>query len=179
MEDFDIFADHPSARRSDFAELMDLLRHQVEDHDMTTEEALGIVVDMLRPGNSDNSHDVRPIFIGALYALEHGDLGQQFESVYINTMPWGIGFVIATHKGFSFATLDKAQQSAIVRSLCVTLQAGGMAATVDDDNRIRITGPDGDTMEVDIDEIVSQFRTQLDEELGPDGPDDPMQQWMP
>jgi hypothetical protein len=180
-DDFTIFGSDQDGRPGDIEEVMQLIQHYVSEHELTVEEALNILFDLVRPGSGPNSHDVRPIFVGAMYAYEYGYLSKKFESLYITTMPWGIGFSIAVEQGFKFRHLVRPEQQAIIRSLCVVLQSGGLDASLDGDGHIILTDPNGETTKMDVDEIVAQFRTQLDTALGPDGPDDddPMRRWMP
>ena len=182
-DDFEIFASDQEGRPSNIDEVMALIRHHVNEHDMTTQEALGIIIDLVRPGTGENSHDVRPLFVGAMWAHGKGYLCDQFEGIFITTMPWGIGFSIATKQGFKFDQLFKDEQNTITESLCNVLQAGGLEARLDGDNKIILTAPDGEESTMDMDDIVAQFRVELDEELGPDAgkpdPDDPMGRWMP
>lgn len=148
---------------------------------MSFEEAVGILIDIVRPGNSENSHDVRPLFAGAMFAYGQGDLVEKFGAVYLQILPWGVAFSIRVEKDMHYADLATEQQLAIVKSLCVVLQSGGMNAVVGEDGKIILTSDEGETTQVDIDSIVGQFRQELDRDLGPTGPDtdDPMRRWMP
>jgi hypothetical protein len=177
---FDIFGESDDGRPGNIEEVMELIRHSINEHGMTFEDAVGVLVDLVRPGNSENSHDVKPMFMGAMFAFGFGDLAHKFGSLYLNSMPWGIGFSIAVEHGLHFNDLPTGAQNAIVQSLCVVLQIGGLSARVED-GHIILTSPEGDESTVDVDSIVGQFREQMDKELGPDGPepDDPMRRWMP
>jgi hypothetical protein len=178
MEDdgFDIFGPSDSNRLD---EVMALISHYVSEHDMPTEAAINILLDIVRPGGSDNSHDVRPMFVGAMWALGFGYLCPKIESLYINSMPWGVAFAISTDKDFRFDHLSKTEQQGVIKSLCLMLQAGGLNARVSADNHIILTDDAGEETRMDIDTMVSQFRVEIDKELGPDRPEDPMRKWMP
>ena len=178
---FDIFGDEGPGRPGSIEEIFNLVRHSVDEHGMDFEEAVNIIIDLIRPGTSDNSHDVKPIFVGAMHAYGYGDVVEKFEAVYLTIMPWGVGFSIQVERGLRYEELEGGAQQAIVKSLCVVLQSGGMKAYVNDNNHIILTSPDGEETDLNVDDIVSQFRVQLEKELGPDGeePEDPMKRWMP
>lgn len=178
-DDFDVFGPSEHGKPGDFDEVMALIRHYVDTHDLPQSEAIDIILDIIRPGGSDNSHDVRPMFVGAMWATGFGYLCDKIESLYINSMPWGVAFSIATEKGFRFQRLAKLEQEGIIRCLCAVLQAGGLKARVNAENHIILTDDEGTESTMDIDAMVSQFRVEIDDALGPDKPDDPMRRWMP
>lgn len=178
-DDFEIFAEGEETRPGNLNEVMAMIRHYVDERHMPVETGLDILFDLVRPGNSANSHDVRQIFVGAMYAREMGHLCPKFESLYITTMPWGFGFVIAVEPGWKFDALPRTEQHAITASLCNVLQAGGMNAHLNGDDKIVVVEPGGETTEMDIDDIVAGFRIEIERELGNDEGDDPMKRWMP
>lgn len=186
MPHFDIFGESGDGKPGSLDDVMAMCRHYMEEHDMSTAEALGIIFDMIRPGNSENSHDIKGVFIGAMYAFGYGEVARRFHALYLNIMPWGIGFTISVDQDFEFYALAAGARTAIIESLAVVLRSGGMNTVVADDH-ILLTSDEGDeSLTMMIDEIVSQFTQQMDEELGPseptwrppDDPENPASKWM-
>lgn len=172
-----MFSDEGGGSPGSFEEVLSLIMHAVEDHGMTMEQAIDIVIDMVRPGQSEHSHDVRPVFTGALYALGYGVIASNFKALYLNTMPWGIAFSVGVEQDFEFYALAKDAQRAVIMSFVAVLQAGGLDATITDENQILLKSPDGESS-MTMDGIVSQFRAQLDEELGPDSDEPDGRRWL-
>ena len=63
--------------------------------------------------------------------------------------------------------------------MAAVINMGGIHAEVTDDGTIRITHDDGETDDITAESIVKQFRQQINEQLDPDAPDNPMGRWMP
>jgi len=180
MDGFEIFSDDGIGRPGGAEQIMEMINHAIEHHDMSFEEAVGYLCDMVRPGNSEHSHDVKPMFVGALFAYGYGYLCDNFGALYLNTTPWGIGFNIGVKPEFDFHNCSDDEQRAIIQGFAVVLRCGGMEVTVGADNRLIIHNPDGgENSEVSMESIVGQFRQQMDQELGPDAPEDPTKRWMP
>ena len=180
MDSFEVFSDDGIGRPGDAAQFMQLINRAVEEHDMPFEEAVGYLCDMVRPGHSEHSHDVKPMFVGAMFAYGYGHLCDNFGALYLNSMPWGIGFNIGVKPEFDFNACSADEQRAIIQSFACVLRCGGMDVTVGDDNRLIIHNLEGgDDDEMTVESIVGQFRQQIDKELGPDAPDDPIRRWMP
>jgi hypothetical protein len=180
MKEFELFSDDGLGVPGDIKSVMKLIQHAVEDHDMPFQEALGYICDMVRPGNSEHSHDVKPLFVGAMFAYGYGHLCDNFGAIYLNSMPWGIGFNIGVLPEFDFNSCSADEQRAIIQGFAVILRCGGMEVTVGDDNRLILHNPDdGEVSEMSMDSIVGQFRREMDKELGPDAPEDPTRRWMP
>jgi len=191
MDEWKIFGENEDGRPGSFEEILELTKHFVEEHDMPPYEAMGYIIDMVRPGHSDNSHDVRPIFVGAMYALGFGELSEKFGSVFVNTMPWGVGFCIGVDHDFDFHATSPEGRQAVMRSLCVILESGGMNVSLDGEQHILMQmGDDGPSTKLNIDDIVAGFRRSMDDELGetPEprlkwkdkaiDPEDPIRKWI-
>ena len=178
--DFDLFSDDGPGTPGDMKSVMELINNAIEHHNMSFEEAVGYLCDMVRPGHSENSHDVKPMFVGAMFAYGYGHLCENFGAIYLNIMPWGLGFNIGVLPGFNFNDCSDEEQRAIIQGFAVILRCGGMEVTVGGDNRLILHNPDdGEVSEMSMDSIVGQFRQQMDQELGPDAPEDPTRRWMP
>jgi len=179
---FEIFDPDGEGQPGGLTEIMALCQHAIDEHDMDIREALGYIIDMIRPGNSDNSHDVKPMWAGAMWAKGFGHVAEKVAGMYLNTMPWGLGFAIAIEPDFSYEALSAEAQRAMIESLAVVIRMGGITAEVSENNTIRVTLEDGGTSDITVDNIVGQFRKELDQELGPDAPEKGhghMGRWMP
>jgi hypothetical protein len=174
--DFELFGENTER---DLIPLLELINHAITTGEMSVYDGIGILADVIRPGHSDSSHDVKGMWVGAMYAFGHGDLCDEFGSIWLNSMPWGVGFQIAVRPGFVFADCTEAQQRAMVEAFAVVLRCGGLEAEVTSENFIRVRSPEGVESEMSTDDIVGQFRRAIDDELGPDAPEDPTRRWMP
>jgi hypothetical protein len=174
--DFELFGDHTE---NDLGPLIELINHAITEHEMTVAEGIMILADVVNPGHSESSHDVKGMWVGAMYAFGHGNLCDEFGSIWLNSMPWGVGFQIAVKTGFVFSDCTEAQQRAMVEAFAVVLRCGGLEAEVTPENYIRVRSPEGVESEMTADDIVGQFRRAIDDELGPDAPEDPTRRWMP
>jgi hypothetical protein len=176
MDGFDIFGngDEPAG----IVEVLQMIQHHVETHKMTYLDACNIVIDMIKPGHSDTSHDIRPMWTGAMFALGYGEVAHQFTALYLNEMPWGIGFAVSTEPDFEFTALSPDAQRTVMLALAACLRAGGIIVTIHDNNTLDIERPDGEASTMSMDDVVGQFRKEMEKELGPDRPDDPWKKWM-
>jgi hypothetical protein len=184
MEDWNIFGENEFGKPADPHQLFEYIDHMVKEHDMPVKQALDILIDMVRPGTSENSHDVRQLWVGAMHAYGFAEVCDSIPSMWLNVMPWGVGFAIHVDHEFNFKALSKPAQRSVIEAMAIVLRAGGMGATVNDDNEITITNDEGETSTMTVDSIVKQFRNELEEELGPDAeepknPNDPFGRWMP
>ena len=167
---------------SDMEGLLEWMNHLIEEHNESLPTVINVLVDMVRPGTSENSHDVKPIFVGALYALGHGDIAEKFAAMYLNLMPWGLGFCISVEQGFTFESLGNVKQRAIIQAMAAVLESGGMECVVTEDNTIRVLNPDSDEhTDYTAETLIGQFRQSMEQELGPDAPgrEDPTKRWIP
>ena len=58
--------------------------------------------------------------------------------MYLNTMPWGLGFAISVEKDFAFEALPEEAKRAVVCSMAAVINMGGLSE-VTEDGTIRIT----------------------------------------
>jgi hypothetical protein len=184
MKDWDLFGENEFGRPVDARGLFEFIEHMVEEHDLEPSLALDVLVDMIRPGNSENSHDVKPLWVGAMWALGFGEVCDNISGMYLNVMPWGVGFALYTEKDFSFKALSPQAQRGFIESMCIVLQTGEMNAHVDEHNHICITDDEGRVTTMPPEAIIRQFREEIETELGPDAPEpgkpnDPTRRWMP
>ena len=70
----------------------------------------------MRPGTSENSHDVKPMWAGSMWALGYGAVASQVAGMYLNLMPWGLGFAISVEKDFQFEALSDGAKEAVIHS---------------------------------------------------------------
>lgn len=174
---FEIFHEDEGHRRAaDMVEILAWMEHAVDEHHADPDEVVQVMIDLLRPGTSENSHDVKPIWSGAMWALGYGAVAEQVAALWLNTMPWGLGFAISVEKDFRFEALSDDAKHAVIRSLCAVIQMGGLKADITTEGTIRVEGMDD---EISTEHLVGQFRHEIERELGPDAPDkdNPMRRW--
>lgn len=180
MEPFEIFSSEGDGIPSNLPDTLVWLMQSIDDGKVTAREAVEVLCDLVRPGHSEHSHDVKPIWAGAMWALGYGQVAEQVKSMYVNSMPWGVGFAIAVEKDFAFEALSDLAKRACVKAMCIILQIGGLNAEMTDDGQIRIDMGDGEW--TDVDTTIGEFRQEIEDTLGPDATpkrDDPMKRWMP
>jgi hypothetical protein len=173
---FEIFDEDNRGRPEDLVGMLNWMNEQVESGEMDVVTAINALMDIARPGSSDNSHDVKPIWVGAMHAYGFGAVTAHVGGMWLNMTPFGFGFAVAVEQDFQFEALSEDAQRAVVKAMCCVLQAGSLDATVNDNGTISIKDDDGTISEVDI----AQFRREIDETLGPDATpqrDDPMKRW--
>ena len=176
MGKFEIFDEGNRGVPADLAGMLDWLNEQVESGTMDVVEAINAMIDIARPGTSENSHDVKPIWVGAMYAYGYGPVTAHVGGMWLNMSSFGFGFAVGVEPGFQFEALSEDAQRAVVKAMCCVLQAGSLKASVNDNGTISIEDDDGTISEVDI----AQFRREIDDTLGPDATpqrDDPMKRW--
>ena len=180
MDPFDIFdTNGGEGIQANLTQLLVWINDHVQSGDMDIAQAIDAMIDVVRPGTSPNSHDVRPMWAAAMWVQGYGNIAESVPAMYLNTMPWGLGFAISVENGFEFEGLPKDAQHAVIRAMCAVIQMGGLTAEVTADNTIRIHHDGGDTSDITQENIVNQFRRQIDELLDPEAPDNPMGRWMP
>ena len=182
MEDWNFFSENEYGRPADVNELLQRITQMIDEHELSPQEAIDIVIDMVRPGNSPNSHDVKAMWMGAMYAFGFPEVAEKISSMWLNILPWGVGFAIAVEPDFNFHALSEPAQRAVMESMAILLRVGGMNVTIGADKTMLITDDRGMTEKMNVESIISEFRAQLDDELGPDAPpnpNDPTKRWMP
>ena len=169
-DDFgEIFEGGPWGRPAEsLTEVLERMTEMMEEGKVALPDILEALLNMVRPGSTENSHDVLQQFIVSMYALGYGEVGKQVEALWLTMFPWGLGFHIGFNREYPVPAMSKEARKAIHAALCGILQAGSIKAVLTDEGRIRITGEDGDEHDVDINRVVAEFRDELDQELGPD-----------
>lgn len=149
------------------------LTHLIEHHEVPVSKVLEALLNILQPGSTESSHDVLGMFRVCMFLQGHGDVLEHFGAIWLTEFPWGVGFHIGIERGFSANSMSFEAKRAMIRSLCAVMQAGGINAEMTERDRIKITHNHGKEQDIDIDQVVNQFREELDEKLGPDAPIDP------
>jgi hypothetical protein len=189
----DIFDEDGVGRNaSSLEDLLGHLTHLITEHEMPTMYALEGLLNILKPGATDMSHDVMNAFRVCMFLQGHGDVMEHIGAVWLTTFPWGLGFHFGFEPDFVTDRMSYEAKHAIMRSLCAILQAGGITAELTSKDLIKITRDNGDEQSIDIDTVVSEFRSEMEKELGPDAPEEPtkpdesgkqvtdwMRRWLP
>lgn len=188
----DLFDDGEEGVASNMEEVVEHMTHLMQEHDMPLVIALDSMLNLLKPGATDSSHDVLHHFYVAMYALDHGEVAKNVKCLWFTAFPWGMGFHFGFEQGYDVGGLTKDEKRAVVKSLAAILNAVGYKAEVTDKDLLRVSRQpgeeNGETKDIDV--LVTQFREELDSELGPDapsndlprsGPDlrDWLRRWMP
>lgn len=173
----------------DIHQLIAHLDHLVNDHDMPIHLVVETVLNIMKPGATEMSHDVLQHFYVAMAAQEQLLVGKSVTTLWLTEFPWGVGFHFGFDRGIDPNAMSAEAKRAIVKSLAAILNASsaiGPIATVTGNDQLRISREGQD----DIDVVVTQFRQELDSELGPDAPHeglprdglelrDWLRRWMP
>jgi hypothetical protein len=188
----DLFDEGEAGKNADdLNEVMEHITHLMEDEGMPATLALEGLLNILKPGATDLSHDVMGPFRAAMFVQGHGEMCEHVQAVWFTAFPWGLGFHFGIEKG-KLTALSYETKRAVIRALCAVVNAGGIKAEMTDNDRIKITRDDGSKQNIDIDQVVGQFREELEQELGPDAPTKPsplprdvqgltdwLKRWMP
>lgn len=173
---------------ADMEQVMNHIDHLIADHNMPISDVLESLLNLLKPGATDMSHDVIQHFRVAMAVQGHIDAANHVKALWFTRFPWGLGFHFGFEEGFNVNGMPSEHKRAIVRSLAAILTSGGITATVTDDDLLHVKNPtEGDQ---DIEVVLTKFRQELDAELGPDAPqeglprDGPelrewLKRWMP
>jgi hypothetical protein len=189
----DIFDEGGLGRSADdLEEVLDHLTHLMTDHDMPASVALEGLLNILKPGSTETSHDVLAQFRVCMFLQGQGDVLENINALWLTAFPWGLGFHLGLDKDFATEQMSFETKRAMIRSLCAILQAGNIPAEMTDKDRIKITDPSGREQNIDIDTVISEFRSEMEAELGPDAliePTEPdqagqqitdwMKRWLP
>ena len=175
---------------SDIQEVLDHMTERIREGTVTMPECLEGILNLVCPGRTDNSHDVLREFRTAMAVQGFHEVGKKVEALFLTIFPWGMGFHLGFESEYPVKAISHDGKTAIVKSLCAILVQGDVNAEVTEAGRIRITSPEGDEQSIGIDDVVKEFRKELDQELGPSkmeqpdkGPDDDaiadwMKRWM-
>jgi hypothetical protein len=170
---FDIFdQDGDGQPTDDVRFVLERMIALMESGKCTMADGLEGLLNMLRPGSTKTSHDILQQFLVGMHVQGFGELGHQVHAIWLTTFPWGIGFHIGFNPEYPPEAMSDKGKQAIIQTLCGILQAGHINAAMTEEGRIRITEEDGTEHDVQVDHLVDQFRTEIDEKLGPDGPID-------
>jgi hypothetical protein len=151
-----------------FEDATEFLKH-VLDHLQKGEFSIDDVVDAVANmmGIKDNNtHDIiREVRFG-LVMLGEKELADKIGSAWLHSMPWGLGLRLGMEEGTPELTPEQNEKLAQVMASVLTL--GGIDATA---NGSRVHIEHGKhTSDMDISDLVSKFRQEMDQELGPDAP---------
>lgn len=167
----DIFDESEAGKNAaDLNDVLEHMTHLMTEHDMPVMLALEGLLNILKPGSTNMTHDVMGPFRAAMFVQGHGDVCEHVQAVWFSVFPWGLGFHFAIEKGVS-SSLGFEAKRAVIRALCAVINAGGITAEMTDNDRIKVTKPDGGEQSIDIEQVVDQFRDELEKELGPDAVD--------
>ena len=171
-DEFDeIFEETDHARTgAGVEEMMEHLTEMMEAGRVDGSDALEALLNLMKPGATERSHDILLQFRAAMYALDFGEVAERVPVVWLTTFPWGIGFHFGFDEDYPVPAMSKAARNAVIRSLCAVLQAGGMKATLSKDNKILIVDDEGTEQSIHVEHVIAEFREELDHELGPDAP---------
>lgn len=185
----DLFDESEDGMAADnFEQVMDHMTRLMEDHGMPVTEALDGMLNLLKPGATDSSHDILQDFRIAMAVQGHLDAARTVRALWLIMFPWGLGFHFGFDRDFDTNGMPREHKHAVLRSLAAILNAGGIEASVTDNDLLRIKQPGNPEQNIDV--VVTKFRQELDAELGPDAPfeglprDGPelkdwLQRWMP
>ena len=155
-------------------DVLEHLTRLMEEHDMPISLALEGLLNILKPGKTDISHDVITQFRTAMFLQDHGEVAEHIAAVWLTEFPWGIGFHFGFDEDYEVQAMSAEAKLAVIKALCAILRSGGIPAVMVND-RIRITHPvSGDEQDIDVESVVNQFRNEIDTELT-----DWMKRWMP
>jgi hypothetical protein len=152
---------------SDIQEIMAVMGKMIDAEVLTVPDAIEALLNLVKPGRTEHSHDIIQPFRTAMVIQGFKDVGEKVECLWLTVFPWGMGFHMGFDPEYPVSAIGHDGKMAIVKSLCAILVQGGVNAVVNDEGRIKITTDDGEEQEVDIDNVVQEFRKELDSELGP------------
>ena len=171
---FEPFDDDFGEEVHDINGVMDALTAMIESGKINTVDALDAILNVMRPGATESSHDILQQFMACLHTLDAGHVADQVGAAWLSSFPWGLGLHLGVNKAFQPTESDKA---AMTRALYGILKAG----------KSPVAMRDGKIMYVDehgVESIVSAFREELDTE--PTEPSSDMKtatewlkRWMP
>jgi hypothetical protein len=172
--DFDPFEETEgfSAAR-DLEEVLDFLTQAIENGKLNTVDAIDAILNLMRPGATDSSHDILMNLHACLHALDASHIADNIGVAWLSSFPWGFGLHLGFHKNFTPTANDN---QLMTKALFGVLKAGSSPVAMKD-GKIMITDKDG------IERIVSAFREELDTEP-PEPSDDPqaatdwLKRWM-
>ena len=95
MDPFEIFDESGGGVGATLEQLLEWMNEHVQYGDMDIRQVVEVMIDIVRPGSSENSHDVRPMWAAAMWVQGYGSIAECVPAMYLNTMPWGLGFAIA------------------------------------------------------------------------------------
>lgn len=169
----DIFDEDGVGRNAkDLEDLLKHMTHLMQEHEMPMMLALEGLLNILKPGATEMSHDIIIPFRACMFLQGHGEVMEHVGAVWFTEFPWGLGFHFGFEPGYVDQRMSFEAKRAVVRSLCAILQAGGINAELSSNDRIKILHDDGKEQSIDVEQVVDQFRSEMEQELGPDAPDE-------
>jgi hypothetical protein len=153
-----------------------------------------LLMAMVQSGKTESVHNITTPYKAALFTLGEDRMARALRSVMMIISPHNImvGYSIYSceHIDPPF-TPAEANHDKMNQAMLATLKAGGAICSIEDDGGFTITGWDNhdddheDTERpvgqrfgiADIEKAVSEFRVELDTELGDS--DNPLSRWMP
>ncbi len=164
-----IFEDDENGRgTSDLSEVMNFMSEAIQADKLTVPDAVEALLNLVKPGRTDDSHDILREFRTAMAVQGYLEVADQVQGLWLTIFPWGLGFHMGFEPEYPVAAISHDGKAAIIKSLCAILQQGHVNASVNEKGRINIVSDEGDEQTIDIDQVVKEFRKELDVELGPD-----------
>jgi hypothetical protein len=161
---FNIFDDDDNFETA--SSLSDVLRHLTEgieaDH-IQIGDAIEALLNIIKPGSTPNSHDIRHQLMVAMIAQRFEVEAKRIMGAYLTQFPWGFGLHLCIENRED--EFNPPALKALNTAIYACLVAGGISATMTDEG-IHINKEQGSVYSVD--QQVEQFREELDAKLGPD-----------
>jgi hypothetical protein len=161
---FNIFDDDDNFENaSSLGGVMKHLTEGMEADKIKVTDAIEALLNIIKPGSTDMSHDIRHHLIVAMIAQHFEVEARRILGAFLTQFPWGFGLHIMIHDREN--EFSPEAQRALIASIHACLVAGGIKATLTDTG-IHIDSEQGSVYSVD--QQVEQFREELDARLGPD-----------
>ena len=174
LSGFEPFDDDFGEEVHDLEGVMDALTKMIESGKITTVDAIDAILNIMRPGATDSSHDILQTFKACLHTLDAGHIADPIGAAWLSSFPWGLGLHLGVNKAFVPTETDKLLMT---KALFGVLKAGSSPVAMRD-GKIIMTDEEG------IESIVTAFREELDTE--PTEPSSDMKsatewlkRWMP
>jgi hypothetical protein len=149
---------------SSITEVLAHLTEGMEAGKIEVPDALAALLNIVRPGSTEDSHDIRHHLMVAMIAQGFEAEARQIMGAYLTEFPWGIGLHLCIHRDGQHSSADDftdQARAALIKSLRGCLCAGGINATINDDGTIHI----GKGGVYSVDHQVEKFREELDRDL--------------
>lgn len=163
-----LFADDPNGQEAhNLQDVLEVMTNGLESGRIDVADALECLLNIVKPGATEMSHDILSAFKSSMYVLGFKEVANQVKALWLTLFPWGIGFHMGFEKDYPVRAMSTDARKAMVTALVAVLNAGGIDAVVSPSGHITVSTEDGETQSMNIDSIVAEFREELDTELGP------------